>query len=350
MKKVLLQTGLKTTLRIWLLILLSVLVKVTVFAQNLQFNIIPISLPEEIQNPDHEFSGLYISGKKLFLLPENRDKGAGKLFALNLSDLDCQLSDSSFRLPFETIYMKNLEQMKDKMKAEGNAYEGMEAILIDGNIVYLSVETTTPSAYCYLLKGTLRNASLIIENQFLLQIKKPIKEDGSQVYNTGFESLIIRGKEMIAFFEFNNFRSNNYAYTFNTPFLNKKSKLLPFQKNFPFRITDLTDAGAGHYTGINYFYKGGGPDTLYRPAIEDSINNNLVKSKSGYQNYCRLVDISFKGDSIYWNPLWEFPATYTGYNWEGIAAYKNGYFIINDRYTRERPYRSTLIYLDGKKN
>ena len=36
-----------------------------------------------------------------------------------------------------------------------------------------------------------------------------------------------------------------------------------------------------------------------------------------------------------------------GYNWEGIAAYKAGYFIINDKYTPSRPYRTTLLYLQS---
>ncbi len=52
--------------------------------------------------------------------------------------------------------------------------------------------------------------------------------------------------------------------------------------------------------------------------------------------------------SFTWKTLWEFPAAYNSYNWEGIVTYKKGYFIINDKYTAARPYYSTLLYLEKK--
>jgi hypothetical protein len=36
---------------------------------------------------------------------------------------------------------------------------------------------------------------------------------------------------------------------------------------------------------------------------------------------------------------------YMSYNWEAIAAYKDGYFIMNDKYTAARPYSSVLLYV-----
>ena len=39
------------------------------------------------------------------------------------------------------------------------------------------------------------------------------------------------------------------------------------------------------------------------------------------------------------------PSIYEGYNWEGIDAYKKGYFLVNDKYTATKPYYSALMYL-----
>jgi hypothetical protein len=78
-------------------------------------------------------------------------------------------------------------------------------------------------------------------------------------------------------------------------------------------------------------------------------NTKLITENGVFKNYCRLVDIELKGNKVSWRPLWEFPVPYRSYNWEGIAAYKGGYFIINDKYTPARPYKTTLLYLQGHK-
>lgn len=329
------------------LLLLLVSVQVRLYAQDPRFKVLELSLPAEMRNPDHEFSGLCISGQLLFLLSESRltDMAEGYLYAFRLGDLDHQLKDKSYTLPFVKIPVLQLEKMKQRIKSEGQDYEGLEAIHIEGNDVYLSVETTTQSSYAFLLKGSLQDKNLLIDTQFLIPVLKPVSADGSPIYNAGFESLTIRNHQLVALYEFNRFPGTGFAYTTDLQTPGKKINTLPYLRELPFRLTDITATGNGHYTGINYFYKGGGPDTIYRPALNDTANNALVKTGSDFHNYCRLVDITFRDKGISWSNLWEFPLTYTGYNWEGIAAHREGYFIINDRYTPAKPYRSTLIYL-----
>jgi hypothetical protein len=113
----------------------------------------------------------------------------------------------------------------------------------------------------------------------------------------------------------------------------------------PFRITDITAIDSTHFTAINFFYKGEGADTVYRVPLSDSINHALITKNKVYQNYCRLINITFTNGHFNWNPLWEFPAANTGFNWEGIASWNNGYFIINDKYTPSKPYASVLLYI-----
>jgi hypothetical protein len=120
-------------------------------------------------------------------------------------------------------------------------------------------------------------------------------------------------------------------------------------KPLPFRLTDITSTGKNTFTAINFFFKGAGKDEVYRMPINEIENNALIKDSSGYHSYCRLVKIKYKKSSFTWEPLWDFPVEYMSHNWEGIAAYKNGYFIMNDKYTKVKPYSSVLIYLHPKK-
>ncbi|MVN75740.1 hypothetical protein GO988_05315 [Hymenobacter sp. HMF4947] len=305
-------------------------------------------LPKELEFYDNQFSGLAVSKDKLLLMTECRlqDNAEAKLYAIKLTDLDRQLTDSTYVLPYQKLRLPNLPVLRAKIDALGQRYEGLEALLIDKDVVYLSVETATPSANCYLLKGRLHAATIDLDTAFLVPLTKPLAADGSHIYNAGFEALAKSHKQLFAFFEFNYFPAKNYAYAFERPPLRSTStatKVL-FEK-LPFRITDVTATGSNHFTAINYFFKGEGEDAVYRTPTADVGNAHLIADKGVFKNYCRLITIEFKGDSFSWKPVWEFPEQYRGYNWEGIAAYKQGYFIINDKYTPTRPYRSTLLYL-----
>jgi hypothetical protein len=317
-------------------------------AQTTQFVMRNVSLPKELAYYDNQFSGLATSAGKLFLLSESRlqDKAEAKLYTLKLSDLDRKLADTAFALPYQKLPILNLPAMRTKMRAANQSYEGLEALLIKGETIYLSVETATPSTNCYLLKGRLRANAVVLDTTFLVPMAKPVAADGSHVYNAGFEALAASNKQLFAFFEFNFFLGSNYVYEFNEARLPKQStpSKVPLAK-LPFRITDVTAAGPHHFTGINYFFKGEGEDAVYRTPPDDATNTPLITDAGGFKNYCRLIDIEFKNNQFTWRPLWEFPEQFRGYNWEGLAAYKDGYFMLNDKYTPTRPYQTTLLYL-----
>jgi hypothetical protein len=316
--------------------------------QTPQFAMRNVSLPKELAYYDNQFSGLAVSAGKLFLLSESRlqDNAEAKLYTLNLNDLDRKLADTTFALPYQKLPIRHLQALRAKMQAAGQHYEGLEALLIDGEAIYLSVETATPSANCYLLKGRLRADAVVLDTTFLVPIAKPLAADGSHIYNAGFEALAASKKQLFAFFEFNLFPGQNYVYEFDERRLPMKSAptQLPLTK-VPFRITDVTAAGLQHFTAINYFFKGEGEDAVYRTPPDDPTNTPLITNAHGFKNYCRLIDIELKDNAFTWRPLWEFPEQFRGYNWEGLAAYKDGYFILNDKYTPTRPYQTTLLYL-----
>ncbi len=317
-------------------------------AQPRQFDVRKLALPKELAYYDNQFSGLAIAQGKLILLSESRlqDQAEAKLYTVALADLDRQLADSTYVLPYQKLPLNNLARMRAKMTALGQRYEGLEALLLTKDAAYFSVETTTPSANCYLLKGRLGAAAVELDTTFLLTLPKPVAADGSHIYNAGFEALASADDHVVAFFEYN-FFSQNYAYQVAGRGLGKL-RALPFRA-LPFRLTDLTATGGHHYTGIDYFFKGEGDDTVYRLPDTDVPNHKLIAENGVFKNYCRLVDIELKGNAVSWQPLWEFPVAYRSYNWEGLAAYKGGYFVINDKYTPARPYQTTLLYLRPRK-
>ena len=321
-------------------------------AQQRQFDVRSLSLPKELEYYDNQFSGLSIADGKLLLLSESRlqDKAEAKLYTVALADLDRKLKDTTYVLPYQKLPLTNLTLLRDKMQALGQSYEGLEAMLLAKDAVYFSVETATPTTNCYVLKGHLAPNAMVLDTTYLLTLPKPVAADGSHIYNAGFEALANANERLFAFFEYNSFPSQNYAYEFGGSAGRGKNqpRAVPFSP-LPFRITDMTATKGGHFTAINYFFKGEGEDAVYRTPATDVANTKLIAESGAFKNYCRLIDVEFKGNSFSWKPLWEFPEPYRSYNWEGIAAYKGGYFIINDKYTPARPYRTTLLYLQGHK-
>ena len=333
----------------YFLFLFFPLFSVSAFSQKNDFTVHRLSLPPEISYYDNQFSGLYISDEKLFFMSESRlqDLAEPKLYTIKVSDLDRKISDSNFSLPYQKMHIYNLDLLREKIKEKGDDYEGLEAMVIKGDDIYFTVETATPSANCYLLKGHINYTNVVMDPDILVTMPKPVNRNRSHIYNAGFEALAAEGDNLFAFFEYNYFPQVNFVNMIPASSLEKGGEIHPmFTDRIPFRVTDITSVRPNGYTALNYFYKGGGDDAVYRVPKTDASANRLTMDSSGaYHSYCRLIDISFSGTLFTWKTLWEFPEEYFGYNWEGIAAYKKGYFIMNDKYTPAKPYSSTLLYL-----
>lgn len=319
------------------------------FSQKKGFTVHRIAMPPELSYYDNQFSSLYIHDDKLFLMSESRleDAAEPKLYSVTLQALEHKMRDTSFPLPYQKYHIYNLDLLRKKMAENGDDYEGLEAMVIDGDDVYLSVETATPSNNCYLLKGHLNYTDVVMDPEIMMALKKPVDAKNAHIYNAGFEAVGLLDNKLYSFFEYNSFPQENYVKMIPTESFARGGEYHPvFTDRIPFRVTDITVTGTNEFTGINYFYKGGGKDAIYRVPPKESSADRLIKdSTGGYHSYCRLVDISFNGNMFTWKTLWEFPEEYWGYNWEGIASYKDGYFITNDKYTPATPYISTLLYL-----
>jgi len=313
------------------------------------FNIIRIHLPDEVKYHDNQFSGLQIANGRLYLMSESRlqDKQEARLYSVDLAQLERYKKDTTYTLHFRKHRIAGLDSLSTKMKLQGQVYEGLEAMYIQGNSIYFSVETNTPSPLCYLLKGHFVQDDVYLSRD-IIPVPKPRKSNGTSIYNAGFEAITVINNRLFTFYEYNYFDNKNEVYSYDTS-LKRPERINYNIQKLPFRITDITPVGKNHYTAINYFYKGDGDDAVYRVPETDKKNDELIRDSGQYHNYCRLIDIYYNGRKFTWKPLWQFPALYMGYNWEGIAADSKGYYIINDKYTPARPYASVLLYLERKK-
>lgn len=315
-------------------------------AQLQQFTIQNIALPAELRDFDNQFSCLNIHKGRFFLMPESRilEGQEAKLYSIKLSDINHYFHDTTYQLTYQKHAIVGFDKLVNKMLQQGQVCEGLEAMAIKGKEVFLSVETTTASAYCFILKGRLKNNNVVLDTTKLLAVWKPVKSNGEAIYNASFECMELKRKRLQLFFEYNYFEGNNYVYSINKN-LKSNSKDSVRISRMPYRISDLKSVGKNHYTAINSFYKGGGKDTINRPSVTDTDSYSLVNNGKAFHDYARLVDIYFNGNEFTWKPLYEMPVMYEGFNWEGIAHYKGGYFIVNDKYSPSKPYYSSLMYL-----
>ncbi|SNC67503.1 hypothetical protein SAMN06265337_1973 [Hymenobacter gelipurpurascens] len=307
-----------------------------------------ITLPKEIADRNNQFSGLFIRGSQLFLLGESRlqERAEAKVYAVDLVSLDGQLAQKSREVAYRKYSIRNLDKIRAHIDSICQVYEGLEGLTMVGNTAYFTIETTTPSAYCYLIKGTVDDAgaTITIDTRYLVPLAKPALTDGSHIHNAGFEAATGYNKSLLLLFEYNYFTHDNYALRIpDATDLPDIPQYVPVAR-LPFRVTDLVYEGKNCFTAINYFYNGD-DDKVYRPTPADP-NTRLVLQGGKYENYCRLISLRYKRGKVSWKPLFELPREYMTYNWEGLAAYKGGYFLMNDKYGPSN--QSTLLYVQKR--
>ena len=301
-----------------------------------------LSLPPEIADAENQVSGLYIAHQKLYLLSESRlqDSAPARLYSIPISAIENKINDTSVQLTYQIIPIVGLDKLRQRIDASGNKYEGLEAMVIEGDKIFLNVETHTPSPYCFILNGTF-NGDKIIMNDDLLPLKKPRKENGMAIFNAGFEAMTKWKNKLYSFYEYNYFKKGSFVYTLKN---NEQTfDSIPIQ-TLPFRITDITHKKGKKFTAINFFYKG---DTMENGYVIDSTDKDYKLTRSGdkFISFIRLIEVKLGRKKIKWKPLLELPADIHQYNWEGITVYKNGYLFINDKYTPARPYKTTLAFI-----
>ncbi|GAB3288417.1 hypothetical protein [Hymenobacter tenuis] len=322
---------------------------VAVYAQKPPFSIQTIRLPKEIADRNNQFSGLHIYNNTLLLLAESRlQEGAeAKVYAIDLSSIDTQVAKKPAQeLGYKKYVIQDLDKLRARLDSLGQVYEGLEGLTMLSSTAYFSIETTTPSPYCYVLKGVVDDAQGIIrmDTHYLVPLAKPALTNGTHVHNAGFEGITSYDNSLLLLFEYNYFTHDNYAFLLpQAAATTDVPRYVPVAR-LPFRVTDIVPDGKNRFTAINYFYNGA-EDSVYRTSPSDP-DTRFIRNGADYQNYCRLISVKYTRKKLRWKPLFELPKEYMTYNWEGIAGYKGGYFLINDKYGPSN--QSTLLYLQKR--
>ncbi|NVO85105.1 hypothetical protein HW556_09450 [Hymenobacter sp. P5252] len=301
-----------------------------------------IQLPAELAERENQFSGLCTYRGQLLLLSESRlqEQAEAKVYGLALPNLDRQIAGSTAELPFRKYAIRGLDQARARIDSAGAIYEGLEGLAMLRDTAYFSIETITTAPNCYLVRGVLDEARSLIQldSSYLVALPKPLLPDGSHAFNAGFEALARYRQGLLLLFEYNYLPRNNYALVLRPDRMLRLVGLPPL----PFRVTDMEPVGRRRFTAINYFFNGPS-DALYRVAPPDP-NARLIQDSSGsYQHYSRLISLRYTRHGVKWKPLLALPLEYQTYNWEGLAAHRGGYFLLNDKYGPSG--QSTLLYL-----
>lgn len=317
-------------------------------AQKAPFTIHTIALPKDIADRNNQFSGLYRRNNQLFLLSESRlqERAEAKVYALELTSIAGQLAQKSQELAYKKYSIRNLEKIRARLDSVGQIYEGLESMTMLDDVAYFSIETTTPSAYCYVIRGVVDDAStsITLDTRYLVPLAKPALTNGTHIYNAGFEALTSYNHNLLLLFEYNYFSHDNYAFELpEAAATNDIPHYIPVDR-LPFRVTDMVYEGKNRFTAINYFYNGA-DDSVYRTPPNDP-STRFIQDGAGYKNYCQLISLKYKHNKVRWKPLFELPKEYMTYNWEGLAPYNGGYFLINDKYGPSN--QSTLLYLEKR--
>ena len=302
-----------------------------------------ILLPKNINSVNEEFSGMAMYNNRLYLEPQYGDHKETKLngdfyiYSIAADSIGRVIDGKdSLLTAYRTLSVKNLDKLPDSVK---NDYEGFEALTIENNTAYLSIETHDSYEYCFLLKGTLDTVKneIVIDPLNYVTLKRYLRID-----NAGFESVtwLPKEKKLLAYYEFNGAPEGDHGYLIDTAFTQAPEKIeTPF---LYFRLTDITTTTDDKVYGINYFWNGDYNAYLNNnmlkdqekniqksiPDLKNPIDNNPDYLKQKTTNYARIVMLNSRKDKHWKQVTSAFPAFKN--NWEGIALYRKGALIITD--------------------
>jgi hypothetical protein len=293
-------------------------------------NLIPLSGP--ISSAEAEISGMAWYSDTLILLPQYPDRfgphGSAAVFTLNKSDILDYLSGKRS----DPLQPGEMLLIAPHLESQISGFEGFEAITIDTDLVYLTIEARPGGMMGYLVSGRVAKdtGQIILDASHMTAI--PPQAD---LGNTSDESLFVFGSRLFSLYEVNGAGLNPepVAHMFDLSLQSLGS--LPFP-HVEYRITDATPPDdSGSFWAINYFYPG---DKFLAPdadPITEQFGEGLTHSHSNAVE--RLLAFQFSEDGIVLadTPPIQLELSPDGVsrNWEAIARLdEQGFLLATDKY------------------
>jgi hypothetical protein len=294
--------------------------------------VLPIPLAGPISQPDAELSGMAWHAGDLILLPQYPERfGDGQIgaaFAISQADILAFL-DGNITAPLEP---RRVTFIASGIQQRLPGYEGFEAIAIDGDRVYLTVETRPGEMLGYLVSGLISadNSTIALD----LTNLTPIPPQAA-IPNFTDEALMVFGARLVSLYEANGAAVNPspMAHLFDTGLQVQDN--LPFP-NVEFRITDATPPDDnGRFWAINTFF----PVDVLLQGDSDPLSGEDSEGTSQQisQALERLVQFQFSEDGIVFSetPPVGLVLSSDGQlrNWEAIARLDSrGFLLASDQY------------------
>lgn len=300
-----------------------------------EYPVIEIPLQGPAARSDAEFSGLSWYKDYLILLPQYPERFSknqnGVLFAIR-KDAILDFLNNSVDEPIEPIEIPfisaGIEDMID-------GYQGFEAIVFDGDTLYMSIEAGRGlDMMGYLVTGKVspKLDKVQMEPESLTKNTPKIK-----MLNKSDEALLVSDGQVISIFEVNDtkFNPTHNATQFGGHLGYAKEIRFP---EIHYRVTDASQpTGDGLFWIINYQYHGdveldtdSDPLTVrYGEGRTHSINKSVE----------RLIELKYTPDAIELSdkpPIQlEMLGDQLARNWEGLVRLDDiGFLIITDKFPR----------------
>jgi len=311
-------------------------------APNAEQPVVPIPLSGDIAVPDTELSGLAWYGDDLVLLPQFPDRTAtddnpdGFLYRLRKSDLLAVLDGGRAGplnpdpIPFHA------PEIDDAVKG----FEGFEGIKIDGDRVYMTIESHRKKREMrgYLIAGTVAPGLSRVEMEVARLAELPPQTD---LENVAYEAVTVLGDTdlgdtvpggvVLVLYEANGARVNPapYALRFDRALAPLGTVPAPVVE---YRITDATDVDArGRFWALNTF----SPNDRERldparDAIAATYGQGATHAR--YPTVERLVELAYTDRGVALTDTPPIQLVLTGgerpRNWEGVVRLDDRGFLL----------------------
>lgn len=290
--------------------------------------VVRLNLSNPLDKPAAEISGLAWAGDWLVLLPQYPDRFENQLYRISRDDLVSAIQD-----PAKQLNIQPIKFLSAGLEKSVPGFEGFEAIAVNENDAYLTIETHSAGTKGYLVKGIWQDDyhQLTLDAGTLTEIPSQMN-----ISNSSYESVLVFGQRVITLYEANgaNINSQPQAQMFDLNLLS------PAGLNFPtveYRITDATPPDDhGEFWAINYFFPGDAEKL--RPAI-DSISQEYGQGETHSQSEIveRLLAFQFSEDGVVLAqkaPIQlQLMQDGEARNWEGLVRFEPyGFLLATDKF------------------
>jgi len=295
--------------------------------------ILPLAGP--VAAPEAEVSGLAWHDDSLVILPETPDRYAPGdtlgLFVLPGAEIRAAIGAADSRVLTPSL----LPCVAPDLARLIRGFDGLEAVALVGDMVYVAVEAKQPAAMAgFLLGGRFDVAGGVVSIDSTRRVPIPL---GVDIYNVAVEALVCDGARVVAIVEANgrNLRPRPLAPAF-APDLSPLEPL-PFPA-IEYRVTDATAPDAeGRFWVINYFFP---PDEAKLDPAPDpeTARHGAPAWLTPHGGFERLLELQLTADEGIVRtdtpPVWIAPAPDGRLrNWEGIVRLgERGFLLITDEH------------------